>query len=388
MALAEFIRTNIDAIAQEWEEFAKSCTPASIGMTRTTLLNDVIPILEAIAHDMETPQSLDEEIAKGKGRHMSDSLAQVAANHVGARIESRFDLAQIVSEYRAVRASALRLYARSEGLSEETREVVRFSEAIDESVAEIVPTFLHRESQYRDRFFGMLGHDLRGPINAIGLCAALLTDGPDRSADDRRWISRILKSCDRLDHMVKDIIDFTRGRFGEPMRILRVRADLKTVVRDIISEIQCANPAAIINFSAAGPVPGEWDSDRLSQLLWNLVMNAIQHGKAKQVEVKVETENNQVLIAVHNEGQPIPPDALATIFNPLMREGNSDHHPVGLGLGLFICKEIVKAHGGTLVATSTWEVGTTFTVRMNKAAFLTNGVSRHFRVEPCPAKHI
>ncbi len=377
MALAEFIRTNIDAIAQEWEEFAKSCTPASIGMTRTTLLNDVIPILEAIAHDMETPQSPDEQVAKGKGHHLSDSLARVAADHVGARIESRFDLAQIVSEYRAVRASTLRLYARSEGLSEETREVVRFSEAIDESVAEIVPTFLERETQYRDRFFGMLGHDLRGPINAIGLCAALLTEGPDRSADDQRWVARILRSCDRLDHMVKDIIDFTRGRFGEPMRIIRVRADLRTVIRDIISEIQCANPAAMINLSAADACAGEWDSERLSQLLWNLVTNAIQHVKAKQVDVKVETEKDQVLIAVHNEGQPIPPDFLASIFNPLMREGNSDRHPAGLGLGLFICKEIVKAHGGTIVATSTWQAGTTFAVRMNKSGTMSNGVSPH-----------
>ncbi|HEX3409076.1 MAG TPA: HAMP domain-containing sensor histidine kinase [Candidatus Binataceae bacterium] len=369
MGLAEFIRNNIDAIAQEWEEFAKSCTPASIGMTRTTLLNDVIPILQAIAHDMEMPQTLDEEIAKGKGRHLSDSLARVAANHVGARIESRFDLAQIVSEYRAVRASALRLYARSEGLSDETREVVRFSEAIDESVAEIVPTFLLREAQYRDRFFGMLGHDLRGPINAIGLCAALLTDGPDRSADDQRWIARIMKSCDRLDHMVKDIIDFTRGRFGEPMRIARVRADLRTVVADILSEIQCANPDAMLSLDAPSPCPGEWDSERLSQLLWNLVTNAIQHGKAKHVGVKLGIDNDEVVIAVHNEGPPIPPAALTTIFNPLMRDGDSEHHPVGLGLGLFICKEIVKAHGGSITVTSSWEGGTTFTVHMNSRGY-------------------
>jgi phosphoserine phosphatase RsbU/P len=89
-----------------------------------------------------------------------------------------------------------------------------------------VPTFLQRESQYRDRFFGMLGHDLRGPINAISLSAELLIKNEERSAEDLRYISRILKSCERLDHMVRDIIDFTRGRFGEPMPITRARADV------------------------------------------------------------------------------------------------------------------------------------------------------------------
>jgi signal transduction histidine kinase len=251
---------------------------------------------------------------------------------------------------------------------DETIAVIRFNEAIDQSVAEIVPTFLQRESQYRDRFFGMLGHDLRGPINAISLSAELLIKNEERGADDLRYISRILKSCERLDHMVRDIIDFTRGRFGEPMQITRAQADMGAIVRDIIDEIQCANPKVKIDCTATGDLTGEWDRERLSQLLWNLVMNAIQHGKAKQVGVKVENENDQVLIEVHNDGPPIPQDLIATMFNPLVRERNSEHRQAGLGLGLFICKEIVNAHGGTIVPTSTWDAGTIFGVRLNRRA--------------------
>jgi len=372
MKLGEFIRTNIEPIVGEWEEFAKTCTPAAIGMTKSALLDDVTQILQAVADDMEQLQTPAEQDAKGKGQRSSDSLGRAALSHVGLRLESRFDLAQIVSEYRAMRASVLRLWSRSrpQPLSDETMAVIRFNEAIDQSIAEIVPAYLRRESEYRDRFFGMLGHDLRGPINAIHLCAALLINKAERSEDELPLGPRILRSCDRLDRMVKDIIDFTRGRFGEPMNITRVPGDLGTFLREIIDEVQCAYPNVAIDFAARGDLTGEWDSERLSQLLWNLVVNAIQHGSAKQVGVRVENENDRVLIEVHNEGSPIPQHVMANIFNPLGRERNSEQHRNGLGLGLFICKEIVKAHGGTITATSKWNAGTTFVVRFEQQCSL------------------
>jgi signal transduction histidine kinase len=366
MQLSEFILTNIESIAREWEEFAKTCVPAAVGMTRSALLDDVTQILRAVANDMERPQTAIEQDEKGKGQRLSESLGPVAASHVGLRIDSRFDLAQIVSEYRAMRASVLGLWSSSgpSPLSEETLEVIRFNEAIDESIAEIVPAYLRRESRFRDRFFGMLGHDLRGPINAIHLSAERLANNKARDGDELRYVNRILKSCQHLDRMVRDILDFTRGRLGEPMNITRRPADLGTILRDIIEEVQCAEPNVTIEFAASGDLRGEWDSERLSQLLWNLVMNAILHGRAKCVEVRVDQANGQVRIGVHNGGLPIPREAMANLFNPLRLEGAAEHHRVGLGLGLFICNEIVTAHEGTITAVSTPDAGTTFTVRL------------------------
>ena len=366
MLLSEFILANIESIAREWEEFAKTCVPAAAGMTRSALLDDVTQILRAVANDMERPQTAIEQDEKGKGQRPSDSLGPVAASHVGLRIDSRFDLAQIVSEYRAMRASVLGLWSstRPAPLSEETLEVIRFNEAIDESIAEIVPAYLRREAQFRDRFFGMLGHDLRGPINAIHLSAALLANNKERDANELRYVKRIARSCEHLNRMVRDIIDFTRGRLGEPMNITRIPADLGTVLRDIIDEVQCAEPAVAIEFAASGELTGTWDGERLSQLLWNLVINAIQHGRAKHVGVRLEQANGHVLIQVHNEGTPIPQEMMANLFNPLGSEGSAVQRRVGLGLGLFICNEIVKAHKGTITAFSTPNAGTTFTVRL------------------------
>jgi signal transduction histidine kinase len=379
MRLAEFIRANIEPIAREWEEFAKTCTPAAIGMTRNGLLDDVTMILRAVAEDMEQPQTPAEQEAKGRSQRSTGPLGTAASSHVSLRIDSRFDLAQIVSEYRAIRASVVRLWAKSlpNGLSEETSAAIRFDEAIDESIAEIVPAYLQRESQFRDRFFGMLGHDLRTPINAIHLSATALVDGGKLRETEVKVALRILNSCQHLNRMVQDILDFTRGRFGEPMRVNRSPADLGVILHDIVDEIQSANPNVVIDLAASSDLRGEWDAERLSQVISNLVTNAIQHGNAQHVRVTADNENDQVLIEVHNEGPPIPQDRLATIFNPLGQEKHSAQLRSGLGLGLFICKEIVEAHGGTISAISSRDAGTTFAMRLSKrAAAVVNNQNR------------
>jgi signal transduction histidine kinase len=149
------------------------------------------------------------------------------------------------------------------------------------------------------------------------------------------------------------------------MKITRVPADLRVILGDIIDEVQCAEPLTTIDFTAGQDLTCEWDGERLSQLLWNLVMNAIQHGRAKRIGVRVENEHGPVLIEVHNEGPPIPQEVMANLFDPLLRARYAEQHRVGLGLGLFICNEIVKAHGGTIAVTSTPDAGTTFAARLN-----------------------
>jgi hypothetical protein len=179
---------------------------------------------------------------------------------------------------------------------------------------------------------------------------------------------RILNSCQNLDRMVRDILDFTRGRFGEPMHVNRSPADLAVILRDIVDELHCANPNVVIDLAASGDLRGEWDRERLSQVISNLVTNAIQHGKVQHVRVTAGNENDLVLIEVHNQGPAIPQDRLATIFNPLEQERHSNQGRAGLGLGLFICKEIVKAHGGTISATSSRDAGTIFAMRLSNRA--------------------
>ena len=364
MHLSEFIRANVDKIVHEWEEFAKTLS-AGKALPRWILRDHAPAIVKYIADDMEMPQAPVEEEAKSKGDGPTGPIDHVAAVHVNLRIESGFDLVQIMAEYRALRSCVLRLWRQRypESFADGAEEITRFAEAIDQNVAEAVPYYEERETQYRDRFLGILGHDLRGPINAITVGASLLaTNGLNEK--QLGTVSRISNSVRRLNRMVSDLLDFSRGRLGDPMPIAAAAANLGQLVNEVVDEVQTANPLSIVDFDSSGDLEGYWDVERLKQVVSNLLLNAIQHGTGKEVRVTATGEEDSVVIAVRNEGPPIPKALQATMFDPLVQGKTTDPARVGLGLGLFIVNEIVAAHHGTIAVTSTQKHGTKFTVRL------------------------
>jgi signal transduction histidine kinase len=369
MHLSEFIRANIDQIVHEWEEFAKTLS-AGTALPRWILRDHAPAILKYIADDMEVPQAPVEEEAKSKGEHPSGPIERTAAVHVSLRIESGFDLVQIMAEYRALRSCVLRMWRQSypDSFAGGAPEITRFAEAIDQNVAEAVPYYHERETQYRDRFLGILGHDLRNPLNAITIGASMLAEN-GLNEKQRGTVSRILNSARRLDRMVSDLVDFSRGRLGSPMPIAPTEANLGQLVSEVVNEVQTANPQFIINFDSNGALEGQWDVERLKQVASNLLLNAIQHGTGKEIKVTVTGEENSVVLAVQNEGPPIPKELQATMFDPLVQGKQPDPIRSGLGLGLFIVNEIVAAHHGTIEVTSTQESGTIFSVRLLRRWF-------------------
>jgi signal transduction histidine kinase len=151
-----------------------------------------------------------------------------------------------------------------DGFAKGAEEITRFTGAIDQAVAETVPVYEQREAQYRDRFLGILGHDLRNPLNAISLNAMSLAGAKELNEKQLGAVSRILTSVRRLDHMVNDILDFARGRLGTPMAITPVAANLGTLTREIADEVQSANPGFSIDVGTQGDLSGEWDPERLN----------------------------------------------------------------------------------------------------------------------------
>jgi signal transduction histidine kinase len=362
LRLSELIRTDTERIIREWEEFAKTLN-AGVGLPRWLLRVHASAILQSIAQTIEKPEVSVKEATR---EDSPGPLEHVAAAHVNLRIESGFDLVQIISEYRTLRACVLRLWRESDpdGFARGAEEITRFTEAIDQAVAETVPVYEQREAQYRDRFLGILGHDLRNPLNSISLSATSLAGAKELNEQQLGAVSRILRSVRRLDHMVNDILDFARGRLGTPMAITVVGANLGTLVREIADEVQSANPGFSVVVDTNGDLSGDWDTERLKQLLSNLLLNAIQHGSGKTVAVTAKSDKNLVLLEVRNEGPPIPKELLGTIFDPLVHGRSSDQDSRGLGLGLFIVKEIVSSHRGIITVTSSQDAGTIFSVRL------------------------
>ncbi|NMO22930.1 PAS domain-containing protein [Pyxidicoccus fallax] len=228
---------------------------------------------------------------------------------------------------------------------------------------------LRREAEVRDRLMGIVGHDLRNPLQAIATSGTmLLRDSPPDSSQHKR-ASRIITSVRRMDHLIRDLLDFARASQGGTLPIQRQRMSLDDACHIIVDELLAAYPERDIHLDLRGDLTGQWDLDRLVQLLGNLVVNAFTHGaKGVPVEVRADGTNDEVVLEVANAGNPIPPALLPRIFEPFTRAAVGGDSLKGVGLGLFIVHEIVTAHGGRIQVTSTRETGTVFQMRLPRGS--------------------
>jgi sigma-B regulation protein RsbU (phosphoserine phosphatase) len=184
--------------------------------------------------------------------------------------------------------------------------------------------------------------------------------------------SRIASSSKRMNQMIGALLDFTRSRLGGGIPIERAKMNMGKAVHDVVDEMAAAHPDRTIKVDARGGLEGEWDCSRMSQVLTNLIGNALEYSAVgTNATVGVQGDDKEVTIAVHNRGTPIPPDQLNGIFNPMKRTemnaagGGSSGN---LGLGLYIAERIVNAHKGRIDVESSEEAGTTFTVHLPRRA--------------------
>ncbi len=363
--LCDFIQENRRTIVEEWIEFARTLTPWAKGLSKKDLRDHAVELIDAIVSDMRSAQSGHQQSEKAKGHDRGGALSGVGKKHAIDRLEGGLKLDQLVSEFRALRASVLRLWDPTERDSK--GEMIRFNEAIDETLAESAVWYTEKMAQTREQFLDILGHDLRNPLNAIVVGATMLTKSDALDVKEVGVATRILNSGRRMNRMVGDLLDLTRTRLGVGIPITAKPMDLTPVCQQVVAELEAIHPDCQMQFESKGDLHGEWDSDRLTQVISNLVANALQYGcEDGAVRVVAQAHADAVVVRVHNEGPPISKDAVKKIFEPMTRQPapKGDKHPTGLGLGLYIAREIVTAHGGTIAVTSDKKEGTTFTVRI------------------------
>lgn len=360
-SLAEFIDAERVAIVAQWEAFARSLLPAAGGLTALALRDHADEILSAIVRDMRLGQTGAEQAEKSKGLGEAHRMGEVGKVHAVLRIEAGFKLGQMVAEYRALRGSVLRLW---EGKDSDPGGVTRFNEAIDEALTVAVDGFTEISDHHRDMSLGILGHDLRNPLSAIVMGATLLINAEELSDKSVKTAARMLSSAQRMNRLIGDLLDLTRTRFGDPIPIEPKPIDLGPVCGQVVAELEGLRPFGEIRLTTTGDLRGEWDGDRIAQVLSNLVRNAIQYGSTGGlITVGVKDNGNEVSLEVHNDGPPIPPGGLTTIFEPMVRHTDAQK-TTGLGLGLYIASQIVLAHRGRLDVTSTDAGGTTFSAHL------------------------
>jgi signal transduction histidine kinase len=379
MRLADFILSNLEAILVEWEAFARGIT-AGAEMNSLALRDHAEDILRATARDMQSTQSATERTAKSQGHARPGvdgaELNGASETHAIDRLGSGFDLLEVVAEYRALRASVLRLWRESRPGSHEhdVDDVTRFNESIDQSVTKAVASYTKRVNQSRDLFLAILSHDLRNPLNSIAMSAALLPRLGTPDPEAVGVVSQIATSAEVMARMIGDLLDYTRTRLGAGMPVSPAAMDLAGLCRALSDEFRTAHPDRTIRLHCDGDMTGEWDADRLRQAISNLMGNAVQHGgEGATVGLRLDgREPDAVVVVVHNDGPPIPPGELTRIFDPLVRGSSAEHpkanRPGSIGLGLYIAREVARSHGGTIDVTSTAAAGTAFTMRLPRHA--------------------
>jgi len=278
----------------------------------------------------------------------------------------------MVSEYRALRASVIRLWTKSEGeiTQEDLDDLTRFNEAIDQALAESIVRYTQDLDNSKEMFLAILGHDLRTPIGAVMMSAEFMLETGELAEPHLELATRISRAAKRMNHMVGALLDFTRSRLGGGIPIIRENFDMARTVQEVADEISAVYPDRMVQVGASGTLEGEWDCPRISQVLTNLMANAMEHGSdGTDVTVAVHGDEAEVDISIHNRGPSIPGDQLQRLFNPMKNSDGTDGAGRGgssgnLGLGLYIAERIVHAHRGRMTVKSSEQDGTTFTVHL------------------------
>jgi phosphoserine phosphatase RsbU/P len=223
---------------------------------------------------------------------------------------------------------------------------------------------LELEAAFRERFIGILGHDLRQPLNTFVIGTRVLGMSP-LGERETRTLARLTSAATRMQRMIDDVLDLTRSRLGGGLPIARISLSLEQVCTQAVDELREGHPSVQIAFRSSGDTLGQFDGDRVMQLSANLIGNAIEHGAPHApVDVTIEGRDGEVSLRVENKGAPIPAPLLASLFDPFRR--GRTNGSTGLGLGLFIVKQIVDGHDGSIHVESD-DASTRFFVSLPKA---------------------
>jgi PAS domain S-box-containing protein len=225
---------------------------------------------------------------------------------------------------------------------------------------------LQERAEFEQQLIGIVSHDLRNPINAIGIAGALLSQRGKLDAVQSKAVARIVSSSDRARRMIRDFLDFTQARTSGRIPISPKPANIRDIARQVFEEVQVMHLDRPATIEHTGEEEGFWDADRIAQVIGNLLSNAFQHGGSEGgITLRTRGDATDVIIEVQNAGTPIATEDLGRLFLPFERGSRAAlSSERSVGLGLYISKEIIAAHHGTIAVRSTAEEGTVFTVRL------------------------
>jgi hypothetical protein len=368
MRLARFIRENEQPIIEDWELFARTLVPASENKSPRNLRNHIKDILAFISDDIESSQTGPEQIKKSEGKKLKSYEHSAAEVHASLRQAGGFSMDQMVSEFRALRASVIRLWEAqlTRATKADISDLIRFNESLDQEITEAISYYTKTIDHSRDLFLAILSRDLHDPIGAMKMSAQLTLNIGPLNERQTMLVSQIIASAGRATEIINHLLDLTRARLGSGLQVIKMPMDMGFVSRQLVDEMRAMHPSSTFKLEISGETEGKWDKARIGQVFSNLLGNAVQYGfKDLPVDVTIKGDPEAVSVSVHNDGVPIAPNTIGSIFDSLTRgaggKSPNDQESTNLGFGLYITKQIVLAHGGRIGVTSSEKDGTSFT---------------------------
>ena len=366
----------MEELLEEWELFARSLPIPGAAISKTDLRDHARQMLEAIVRDMDGIESAAQRKKKSTSDVSEIAGAQTAAStHGSLRQLIGFTLPQLTAEFRAMRASVLRLWMAQVTVTSKTAvaDILHFNEAIDQALQESAIRYSQQSDRTRNTFLAILSHDLRSPLTTMTMAGALLSRPSADPSSSVQIGARVARSAATMTTMVNDLLEFARTQLGGRMPVTPSLGDIGEICKRAVEDASAAHPKCKFQLSTTGEMIGDFDAPRLAQLFSNLLNNAAQYRSDDQpVTITACGDADTAVVQVTNFGRQIPAASLQAIFDPLVQLAMSDEHKApnatSIGLGLFIAREIASAHGGTIGAESGLERGTVFTVRLPRVA--------------------
>lgn len=349
-AVAEYLRRQKQSISDDWERVVIADLVELAKLERGALIDHLPEVLDGLAAWVE-----------GRTDVAQASFAALADGHALQRLGFGIELAVVNIEYRWLRSVLLKHLLAVPASLDVREELIRLNEGLDHAIHFAVRRYTEQRDYVRDRFIGILGHDLRDPLSSAAMATQHLLRSDALSAQDRARVSVIERAVVRMGRMVGDVLDFARGHLAGGIPVVVADADLAEICRTAADEASGAHPTRTIELELQGDLHGAFDRDRVLQVLANLLGNAIHHGQDPITVRAWEAEDGRaVFTSVSNRGRPIAPALLPKLFQAFERSGNPKKS--GLGLGLYIVAQIARAHGA-IPQVSSSEDETVFTIQ-------------------------
>jgi signal transduction histidine kinase len=370
MGISATLRTQSDAIATRW----RGASAREVDAAARAFCERIPQLVDGVA--LASEGATDEAMVK---------LRMFAEAHALDRHRAKSTLGVVLDEYAQLRRSLIEVVLEGDARDEIASHLIALHAALDYTSSIAVQRFEEEHDRVRERFIGMLVHDLRDPLTAVMMSANLLAD---MTLGERQalLVGRISRGARRIERMVDEVVEFARSRLGESLSLTPSQCDLSEVCHEAIGEHRAQPAPREIQLDISGNLAGTWDRERVRQAMINLLANASQGSQgAIQLRAVEREDHGAVLTSVTTKGPVLNPESLSHIFDPVGR-ALLDYQSVqgsqvgtlsrlrGLGLGLYLVERIAIAHGGSVRATSTSETGTTITVEWPRAS-LTNGAS-------------